>query len=96
MSKTGAAFLEKCPTGIKGFDEISDGGLPKGRTSLVCGSAGCGKTVLAMEFLLRGAIQYKKPQLPPPVKKLIGDLANTERVLVGLELKPAVEVVNKP
>jgi len=55
------ASLEKCPTGIRGFDEISSGGLPKGRPTLVCGSAGCGKTVLAMEFLLRGAIQFKEP-----------------------------------
>jgi len=62
MSKAGAAkILEKCPTGIRGFDEVSGGGLPKGRPTLVCGSAGCGKTVLAMEFLLRGAIQYKEP-----------------------------------
>jgi len=53
--------LEKCPTGIRGFDEISGGGLPKGRPTLVCGGAGCGKTVLAMEFLLRGAIQFKEP-----------------------------------
>jgi len=53
--------LEKCPTGIRGFDEISDGGLPKGRTTLICGSAGCGKTILAMEFLLRGAIQFQEP-----------------------------------
>ena len=53
--------LEKCPTGIRGFDEISNGGLPKGRPTLICGGAGCGKTVLAMEFLLRGVIQYKEP-----------------------------------
>jgi circadian clock protein KaiC len=56
-----AIVLKKCPTGIRGFDEISSGGLPKGRPTLICGSAGCGKTVLAMEFLLRGAIQYKEP-----------------------------------
>jgi circadian clock protein KaiC len=53
--------LDKCPTGIRGFDEVSNGGLPKGRPTLICGSAGCGKTVLAMEFLLRGAIQFKEP-----------------------------------
>ncbi len=56
-----AIVLEKCPTGIRGFDEISNGGLPKGRPTLICGSAGCGKTVFAMEFLLRGAIQYREP-----------------------------------
>ena len=53
--------LEKCPTGIQGLDEITDGGLPKGRPTLVCGTAGCGKTVLGMEFLVRGALQYHEP-----------------------------------
>jgi len=47
--------LLKCPTGIKGLDEITDGGLPLGRPTLVCGGSGCGKTLLAMEFLVRGA-----------------------------------------
>ncbi|NJD76200.1 MAG: circadian clock protein KaiC [Candidatus Methanoperedens sp.] len=53
--------LPKCQTGIRGLDEITDGGLPKGRPTLVCGSAGCGKTLLAMEFLVRGAAQYNEP-----------------------------------
>jgi circadian clock protein KaiC len=47
--------LEKCATGIWGLDEITNGGLPRGRTTLVCGAAGCGKTVLGMEFLVQGA-----------------------------------------
>jgi circadian clock protein KaiC len=50
--------LPKAPTGIQGFDEITGGGLPRGRPTLVCGSAGCGKTLFAMEFLVRGALQY--------------------------------------
>ena len=54
-------MLLKCPTGIDGLDEITEGGLPRGRTTLVCGSAGCGKTLLAMEFLVRGAAQYDEP-----------------------------------
>jgi circadian clock protein KaiC len=53
--------LPKAPTGIQGLDEITGGGLPKGRPTLVCGSAGCGKTLLAMEFLVRGATQYNEP-----------------------------------
>jgi circadian clock protein KaiC len=53
--------LEKTPTGIKGMDEITNGGLPKGRPTLVCGAAGCGKTLLAMEFLVRGATEYSEP-----------------------------------
>jgi len=53
--------LKKTPTGIKGLDEITRGGLPKGRPTLVCGSAGCGKTLLGMEFLVRGAMECKEP-----------------------------------
>jgi circadian clock protein KaiC len=53
--------LPKAPTGIEGLDQITLGGLPKGRPTLVCGGAGCGKTLLAMEFLVRGATQYGEP-----------------------------------
>jgi circadian clock protein KaiC len=53
--------LPKSPTSIQGLDEITGGGLPKGRPTLVCGSAGCGKTLFAMEFLVRGATQYNEP-----------------------------------
>jgi circadian clock protein KaiC len=54
----GARTLPKAPTGIQGLDDVTGGGLPKGRPTLVCGSAGCGKTLLSMEFLIRGAIDY--------------------------------------
>jgi circadian clock protein KaiC len=54
-------YLPKSPTSIQGLDEITGGGLPKGRPTLVCGGAGCGKTLFAMEFLVRGAIQYNEP-----------------------------------
>lgn len=53
--------LSKCPTGIKGFDEITGGGLPCGRPTLVTGGAGCGKTVMGMEFLVRGILNYNEP-----------------------------------
>src|SRR5450432_4647312 len=53
--------LPKCPTGIKGLDEITGGGIPRGRPTLVCGGAGCGKTLLAAEFLVRGAMQFNEP-----------------------------------
>ena len=53
--------LPKAPTGIQGLDEITGGGLPKGRPTLICGGAGCGKTLLAMEFLVRGATQFNEP-----------------------------------
>jgi circadian clock protein KaiC len=53
--------LQKSSTGIRGLDEITYGGLPKMRPTLVCGAAGCGKTLLAMEFLVRGAIEFDEP-----------------------------------
>ena len=53
--------LPKSPTGIEGLDEITEGGLPQGRPSLICGSAGCGKTLMAMEFLVNGAVKYDEP-----------------------------------
>jgi len=56
-----APRLEKCPTGISGLDEITEGGLPRGRPTLVCGGAGSGKTLLAMEFIVRGATEFDEP-----------------------------------
>jgi circadian clock protein KaiC len=59
--KSAARALPKSATGIDGLDQITGGGLPKGRPTLVCGAAGCGKTLLAMEFLVRGATQFGEP-----------------------------------
>ncbi len=59
--KTSTEKLAKSPSGIAGLDELTFGGLPKGRPTLICGSAGCGKTLLSLEFLVRGAIQYNEP-----------------------------------
>ncbi|HSH94528.1 MAG TPA: circadian clock protein KaiC [Roseimicrobium sp.] len=56
-----SAQLPKCRSGIQGLDEITGGGLPRGRPTLVCGGAGCGKTLLAAEFLVRGAVQFDEP-----------------------------------
>jgi circadian clock protein KaiC len=53
--------LEKALTGIEGFDEITVGGLPRGRATLLCGAAGCGKTLFATEFLVNGARKYSEP-----------------------------------
>ena len=68
-------FLPKSPTGINGFDEITGGGLPKGRPSLVCGSSGCGKTLFAMEFLIHGAIDSKEPGVFIAFEETAEDLA---------------------
>jgi len=57
----GTETLPKCRTGIHGLDDITLGGLPRGRTTLVCGGPGCGKTLLGMEFLVRGATEFNEP-----------------------------------
>jgi circadian clock protein KaiC len=53
--------IAKCPTGIRGLDEITFGGLPRGRPTLICGNAGCGKTLLALEFIVRGIRDFNEP-----------------------------------
>src|SRR6185436_5104954 len=53
--------LSKTQTGINGLDEITLGGLPTGRTTLICGGPGCGKTLFGMEFLVNGATKFKDP-----------------------------------
>ena len=53
--------LDKSPTGIAGFDEVTNGGVPKGRPTIVCGGPGCGKTMFALEFLVRGAMDFNEP-----------------------------------
>jgi circadian clock protein KaiC len=77
MAKTkhDVVALEKCPTGISGLDEITKGGIPRGRPTLVCGSAGCGKTLMAMEFLMRGAMDYNEPGVFMTFEETPEDLA---------------------
>ena len=53
--------LPKCLTGIQGFDEITEGGVPKSRVTLLCGSTGTGKTLLGIDFLINGAVRYNEP-----------------------------------
>ena len=75
-SKTSTvASLPKSRTGIAGFDEITLGGLPKGRPTLVCGSAGCGKTLFGIEFLVRGATQFGEPGVCITFEETAEDLA---------------------
>ena len=57
-SRLSAAKLVKCPSGIRGLDELTGGGLPRGRPTLVAAAAGCGKTLFSIEFLIRGALEY--------------------------------------
>ncbi len=68
-------LLKKAPTGIHGFDEITEGGLPAGRPTLVCGSAGCGKSLFGLEFLVRGATQYGEPGVLMTFEERADDIA---------------------
>jgi len=67
--------LPKAPTGIDGLDEITEGGLPLGRPTLVCGSAGCGKTLMAIEFLVRGVQEYDEPGVLMTFEETADELA---------------------
>ncbi len=81
--------LPKSPTGIQGLDEITFGGLPKGRPTLVCGGAGCGKTLLAMEFLYRGATEFNEPGVFMAFEEKEEDLSENFASL-GFEIKALV------
>lgn len=78
--------LEKISSGISGLDEITGGGLPKGRPTLVCGSAGCGKTLMAMEFLVRGAVDHNEPGVFMAFEENEEELTNNVASL-GFDLK---------
>ena len=80
-----APTLPKAPTGIQGLDEITRGGLPRGRPTLLCGSAGSGKTMLAAEFLVHGALDYDEPGVFMMFEESAGELAQNLRSL-GVDL----------
>jgi len=82
--------LAKSLTGITGLDEITGGGLPAGRPTLVCGCAGCGKTMLAVEFLVRGATQYGEPGVFMMFEESAADLTANVRSL-GFDLDQLVK-----
>src|SRR3954451_21403586 len=81
--------LAKARTGIGGLDEITGGGLPAGRPTLICGSAGCGKTLFAMEFLVHGAIDYGEPGVFFAFEETNDDLVQNVRSL-GFDLEEMI------
>ena len=96
----GFSVVEKCPTGIGGLDEITLGGLPKGRPTLLCGSAGCGKTLFAMTFLYNGAVDYDEPgvfiafeEQPEELIKNVGSLRYDLQKLID-QKKLAIDYVH--
>src|SRR5438132_1022358 len=84
------AKLAKTRTGIEGFDEITDGGLPSGRPSLVCGGAGCGKTLFAISFLVHGATRFDEPGVFMSFEESTDELAQNVASL-GFDLPGLIE-----
>lgn len=88
--KAARTQLAKTPTGIQGLDEVTGGGLPKGRVTLVCGRAGSGKSMLGIEFLVHGAVQYGEPgvcmNFEETEKKLTANVAS-----LGFDLRDLVK-----
>ncbi|KEF41389.1 MAG: KaiC 1 [Cyanobium sp. CACIAM 14] len=76
-----SAGLAKAPTGIRGFEAISHGGLPRGRPTLITGASGSGKTLFAMEFLVRGALQFDEPGVMLTFEESAEDIAANVRSL---------------
>ena len=89
-ARAGKFEFEKTPSGIKGLDEITDGGLPKGRPALVSGGPGCGKTLFAMEFIARGIIDYNEPGVFIAFEEKIDDLKRNFTSL-GFDLEDLVK-----
>lgn len=89
IRKTVDRSLPKAPTGIQGLDEITAGGLPRGRPTLICGSAGCGKTLLSMEFLVHGALEHNEPGVFMAFEETAEELAQNMRSL-GFDLDDLV------
>lgn len=87
---TDAFSLPKAATGISGLDAITGGGIPRGRTTLVCGGAGCGKTLLAIEFLVRGATELGEPGVFLAFEETAEELAQNVRSL-GFDLEDLTE-----
>src|SRR5579864_534170 len=82
-----APSLAKVATGIQGFDEITGGGLPQGRPTLVCGGPGCGKTVFAMQFVINGVQQFGDPGVFMSFEEAVDDLT-LNFVNFGFDLRP--------
>jgi circadian clock protein KaiC len=90
MNTRRKAGLPKALTGIQGLDEVTGGGLPEGRPTLICGAAGCGKTLMAAEFLVRGAAQYGQPGVFLAFEETSEELVQNVKSL-GFDLEQLIE-----
>lgn len=86
MEITNEDTFPKTPTGISGLDEITTGGFPEGRPILICGSAGCGKTLFAMQFLVKGITEYNEPGVFMSFEETSDDLTQNVKSL-GFDLE---------
>src|SRR5437016_3526498 len=86
MKEKSRPGLSKALTGISGLDEITLGGLPRGRPTLICGGAGCGKTLFGLEFLVRGATEFGEPGVCMTFEESAHDLA-TNVASLGFDLE---------
>jgi circadian clock protein KaiC len=87
--KQGNTIFPKTPTGIEGLNEITGGGFPKGRPTLICGSAGSGKTVLAIQFLIKGITENNEPGVFMSFEESANDLIQNVRSL-GFDLEKSI------
>jgi circadian clock protein KaiC len=84
--KTEKFIFPKTPTGIDGLDEITEGGFPKGRPTLICGGAGCGKTLLSVQFIIKGITEYNEPGVFMSFEETLKDLSLNVKSL-GFDLE---------
>src|SRR3954471_10543454 len=89
QSKMRPRTLQKCPTGIAGLDEITGGSLPRGRPTLICGGAGCGKSLMSLEFLVRGITEFNEPGVLMTFEEPPRDVAQNV-VSLGFDLQDLV------
>jgi len=86
MKEKANATLPKTPSGIAGLDEVTEGGFPKGRPTLLCGSAGCGKTLFGIQFLAKGITEYNEPGVFMSFEETKSDLtANVKSLGIDLD-----------
>ena len=82
--------LQKSPTGINGLDEITNGGLPSQRPTLICGGAGCGKTLMSIEFIIRGALEFGEPGVFMAFEEKAEELS-TNVASLGFDLEQLIQ-----
>ena len=90
LKKTPLSEIPKTPSGINGLDEITNGGLPAGRPTLICGEAGCGKTLFSIEFIVKGATLYNEPGVFVTFEEKAEELAANVTSL-GFDIKKLVD-----